>query len=200
MYRAQAPWFAAERNRLLRKAEISRRRCVLDLGTGTGELLRSLDARAGGMAVGVDKDVSALRLAAAGHRVACDACALPFPDQTFDLVFTQMFFLWARPLDTVLNEIRRVLTDDGLLIAAAEPDYGGVIEYPDQSGTLRNFVAELRSEGAEIHIGRALACALIAAGFQVECGTHPTNPLNGDSGAFAYVPYFHFLACVPRMT
>lgn len=194
IYRKQSNWFAGERNRLLRKAEIARRRCVLDLGTGSGELLANLDGRAAGFAVGVDADTDALRFAA-GRRVVANAQVPPFADATFDLVFTQMFFLWAKPLDRVLEEIHRILTDDGYLIAAAEPDYGGAIEYPANSGGLKNFTEQLQIEGADLYVGRKLGGALTNAGFEFECGVHACQPLAQESGAaFLYVPYFHFLA------
>ncbi|MCL4692360.1 MAG: methyltransferase domain-containing protein [Candidatus Hydrogenedentes bacterium] len=194
LYQTQAAWFAAERNRLLRKAGIARCRRVLDLGTGTGELLENLDLRAAGFAIGADADIRVLRFAR-GKRVACDARMMPFANATFDLVFTQMFFLWAKPLDTVLSEIRRVLADNGCLVAAAEPDYGGAIEHPSRSQEIQKIADELRAEGADVRIGRKLAQAMDRTGFQVECGIHPADPLaNGPGQPFQFTPYFHFVA------
>ena len=53
IYRRQYRWFAGQRNRLLRKADIAAARNVLDLGCGTGEVLRDLAGRVRGMAVGL---------------------------------------------------------------------------------------------------------------------------------------------------
>ncbi|MFA6241105.1 MAG: methyltransferase domain-containing protein [Candidatus Hydrogenedentales bacterium] len=209
-YRRQAAWFAGERNRLLRKVDIASKKRVLDLGTGTGVVLPDLAWRCGGVAVGVDCDVEALRLAQ-GVRVAGRAESLPFPDHSFDLVFTQMFFLWVKDLRLALSEIARVIEPGGHLVAAAEPDYGGVIECPERTAGLKAYGDLLRSEGADTQVGSKLGAALHAAGFEATAGVHPCDPLSstasetgGDEGPvksksdFAFLPYFHYLCRMPR--
>jgi len=210
IYRRQASWFAAERNRLLRRADVARCARVLDLGCGSCETLDGLDRRAGGRAVGVDLDLEILRLGA-GSRVAADARSLPFAADSFGLVFTQMFFMWVRP-DEVLTEITRVLARGGSLIACAEPDYGGLVEHPPGEG-LGRLAAALRAEGADVEVGRKLGGAVRRAGLRVECGVHPARPLEagrsdsafaapeltGEHGEpeFRFVPHFWFLAVKP---
>jgi len=203
LYAAQKEWFAAERNRLLRRAGLAAAAAVLDLGCGSGAMLSDLARRARGRVVGVDRDAGLLAVAS-GARVVADAAALPFRAGAFDLVFTQMFFLWAGCAPGLLGEIRRVLRPGGCLVAAAEPDWRGAFCEPP-APALAEFAEGLRREGADPFIGGRLGLALEDAGFQVECGLHPVRPLDAPrqcagrlAGAealrFLVVPYVHCLA------
>ncbi len=206
VYRRQGDWFAGERSRLLRKIDIAGKCRVLDLGCGSGETLGELERRAGGLVLGADCDLRILRLSK-GRRLGADGTALPFAEGSFDLVFTQMFFMWAKP-ESALPEIRRVLQAGGHLIVCAEPDYGGAIEHPPGAGETAQLAEELGAEGADVEVGRRLGGELRCAGFEVSCGLHPAAPLVfGDDSAdtqgleerrddleFLYIPYFWFLA------
>ena len=209
VYRRQAEWFAGQRGRLLRGARMAARKRVLDLGAGSCETLAELDRNAAGFAVGLDCDMDILRLGS-GRRVAARAGALPFPDGAFDLVFAQMFFMWAGPLEAVLGEVRRVLAADGYVVACAEPDYGGAVEHPAERAGLAELAGRLAAEGADVHVGRKLGGALARAGFKVACGLHPARPLeaalpdsefaapelvgSAEGLEFLFLPYFWFLA------
>jgi SAM-dependent methyltransferase len=208
VYRRQDAWFAGERGRLLGEAAIGRARRVLDLGCGTCETLPELDRRAGSPAVGRDCDIEVLRLGA-GRRVCAGARRLPFADGAFDLVFAQMFFMWALD-EEVLAEVSRVLSPGGHLVAAAEPDYGGAIEHPAGSADIAGLAERLSAEGADVRAARRLCGFLQRAGFEVSCGLHPCDPIGsarGEGGLatpelteprgaaeFLFVPYFWFLA------
>ena len=182
---------------MLRTIGIASKTKVLDLGTGTGQILPELSRRAQGPVVGVDSDIEVLRLAP-GMRVAALGLSLPFADATFDLVFAQMFFMWASSLEDVLLEIRRVPVPGGHVLAAAEPDYGGAIESAADHDSIHVYAESLKQEGADIEIGRKLGPAMERAGFRVHCGVHPCDPLEAhDQAAFLYIPYFHFLANLP---
>lgn len=100
----------------------------LDVGCGRGALLRLVDERVGfeRPPVGVDFSPAALRL---GRRdalkhgreavlTAGTATALPFHDQTFDLVTCGYLVkhLTDAELDTFLGEVRRVLVGGGLAL------------------------------------------------------------------------------------
>ena len=195
-YREQAEWFRTERTRLLRKADILNRERVLDLGTGTGEMLSELRRRTRGEVMGFDLDAGALGVAKKPV-IRGDAAILPFGDGAFDLVFTQMFFLWICDPKDVITEIHRVLRPGCCLVVAAEPDYGGLVTYPDTSEELASFIAGIEKEGADMGVGRKVGSLLAAGGFAVEAGTHPCDPLAGGDSRFAYIPYFWFLAHKP---
>lgn len=106
--------------------EASRGRRVLDVGCGAGtDLVRF--ARAGAIVTGVDISSSAIALARqnveqqglqADLREA-DAEHLPFPDESFDLVFAHGVVQYAANGQAVVNECRRVLRPGGEAIFQA---------------------------------------------------------------------------------
>jgi hypothetical protein len=54
--------------------------------------------------------------------------------------------------------MRRVTTDNGTVVAFAEPDYGGRIDYPFPLEILGQLqISSLRSQGADPYMGRKLA-------------------------------------------
>ena len=71
------------------------------------------------------------------------------------------------PLVDVIKEIYRVLEPDGLL-AAVEPDFGGLIEHPADIGARDIWLTALARAGAEPLIGRKLPSSLQKVGFQVQ--------------------------------
>ncbi len=94
---------------------------LLDLGCGTGVLLRELVGR--GMSLrlcGVDLSPAMVAVARAGLPAAvglgvADAAALPFPAGCFDVVLsTSSFHFWPQP-HRVLSEVRRILAPGGRL-------------------------------------------------------------------------------------
>ncbi len=183
----QASWLAPARARLLRQIAVARRRRVLDLGAGYGATTVELVRRAGGAVTALDRAIAALRAGktafAGAGRVGGDAARLPFATGAFDLVFTQLTLLWTNPVEPVLDEIRRVLAPGGAL-AALEPDYGGMIEYPPEIAARDLWCAALSRAGADPLIGRRLPGLLAARGFAVSVGLFDTlaepSPLRFD--------------------
>jgi malonyl-CoA O-methyltransferase len=95
---------------------------VVDLGCGTGHAARALAARwPQARVIGVDFAsemlAQAARLDAASRceYLGADAFALPLPDASVDLVFSNLMLPWCEDLDAVFAEIRRVLRPRGLL-------------------------------------------------------------------------------------
>jgi SAM-dependent methyltransferase len=114
--------------------------------------------------------------------VGADASALPFPDRTFDLVFTQFALLWM-PLAPTLAEVVRVLAPGGALVAL-EPDFGGLVEHPSATAVRAVWLAALSRAGADPCVGRALPAACAAAGLGAEvllpAEASPPSPLRFD--------------------
>lgn len=163
----QAEWLAPARARLLRGAGIAHRRCILDLGAGYGAVTGELCRRGGGRVIALDRETTAVTQISPAPGVCGDALALPFADETFDLVFCQCVLLWVSDAATAVAEIHRVLQSGGVLIAL-EPDYGGLIEYPPEIATRDLWLKALRRTGAEPHIGRMLPGLLAQTGFRIQ--------------------------------
>jgi len=220
-YRRQAAWFYGVRANLLRRVGISDKREVLELGCGTGAVTPELTRQCRGQVTAVDIEAGPLRLHPkrfrAARRVVAAGEALPFADAAFDLVFTQMLFLWVPDPPKLLHEARRVLKPGCELVAAAEPDFGGRIEHPEASRLGPQMSAALRALGADPEVARKLPEALCREGFRVDMGVHPSlfqpdelpaawederrflaSSGGGASTAgaptFLFMPYFWFLA------
>lgn len=88
---------------------IPREAVVLDLACGSGPLLLT---GSGHRSVGIDRSTGELRRAARRTRsplVRGDAAALPFANETFDVVVCSMALMLFEPVDAALAEVRRVL-------------------------------------------------------------------------------------------
>jgi SAM-dependent methyltransferase len=106
---------------------------VLDVGCGPGNLTRMLAAHVGdGLVVGLDASATMLARAVRDTDAACvayvraDACALPFPDASFDAVscFAALYLI-ERPW-RALAELVRVLAPGGRVALLASCGRGPV--------------------------------------------------------------------------
>jgi len=107
---------------LLQRLPLSLHARVLDVGCASGAAVRALE-RAGHRAVGLDYATAQLARARAadpgGAYVAGDAYALPFHDDTFDLVICMgVLPLLTRPA-AVIAEAQRVLHASGVVVVEA---------------------------------------------------------------------------------
>jgi SAM-dependent methyltransferase len=149
----------------------------LELGAGWGFATQELQDRSSGLTVAVDHLQTPLREIrdanvgrAAEDRIQCvraQAEQLPLADGCCDLVFAQCLFLWVPDAAGVVAEVSRVLRQGGVL-AAVEPDYGGLMEDPPEIGLRSVWLDLLRRCGADPLIGRRLPGLFQRAGLVVE--------------------------------
>jgi NADH dehydrogenase [ubiquinone] 1 alpha subcomplex assembly factor 5 len=95
---------------------------ALELGCRTGQMAKILQGRSG-IEILVQSDLSeAMALRArdrtSGLAIAADEEALPFAEQSFDLVISCLALHWVNDLPGALIQIRRALKPDGLFLAA----------------------------------------------------------------------------------
>lgn len=91
---------------------------VLDIGMGTGYLLKMLHLRYPDVVLfGLDYALGMLQEAAQKNRAArvlqADANALPFADRCFDVVVSNVAYQWVDDLGSAFAEVKRVLKDKG---------------------------------------------------------------------------------------
>ena len=141
---------------------------LLDCGCGPGSITVGLaEAVAPGSVVGIDVEPTQLAMAeraAQDHTLAnvrfqtASVYQLPFPDHSFDAVFSHALFEHlAEPLDA-LREVRRVLRPGGFA-AIVSPDWAGNVMAPPDAEARRAvevFQSIQRRNGGNPHIGREL--------------------------------------------
>jgi len=177
-YTQQARWTAPLRHHYLERVGLLPGDRILEVGCGTGAVLARLAQETSPLPGlhGLDIDPVALDEARGNAPEARltqgDAYHLPYAAGSFRLVVCHYLLLWlAQPL-AALGEMRRVAQPGGWVLALAEPDYGGRIDYPDPLAPLGEWQRQaLRRQGADADLGRKLAGLFHVAGLQqVEAG------------------------------
>ncbi|MBT3669108.1 MAG: class I SAM-dependent methyltransferase [Chloroflexi bacterium] len=157
-YQQQAQWTEKVRQYLFRKSHLNAAERILDVGCGTGV---SLDGIRPETSMGVDIDMESLSFAKLnnpGLNLSCaDAHKLPFGDNALDNSFCQFLLLWVQSPQIVLEEMIRVTKPGGKIIAIAEPDYGGRIDFPEKFEVIgKAQTNSLISQGADPFMGRKI--------------------------------------------
>ena len=138
---------------------------ILEVGCGSGAVLSSLKEDGVKNTFGIDKDLHALELSNIKKVTNADALKLPFSQASFDICLCHFLLLWIADPLAALNEMKRVAKPGGWVLALAEPDYGGRIDFPPELEALGNAQSRaLQSQCADISVGRKLR------GLFTDCG------------------------------
>lgn len=178
-FQQQARWTHDLRRYIFERVSVSNLSSILSVGCGTGAILQELVIQDTGGAqhfFGLDLNQKFLDLARENiplARLTCgDAHQLPYPSASFDLSLCHFLLLWVEDPIRVLSEMRRVTRPGHAILALAEPDYGGRIDFPYELEQLGEWQqAALRRQGADPQIGRQLGGLFSRTGLKdVESG------------------------------
>ncbi len=175
-YLQQAGWTHDLRRYIYDRIAVTRTQRILDAGCGTGVLLDEISLLTAATCIGLDLGNEPL----AFHRVhhpstaltQADVLQLPFSRRSFDVTLCHFALLWVGQPLRALQEMARVTTPGGYVVALAEPDYGGRIDYPIELERVGAWQMEsLRKQGADPLMGRQLRGLFADAGLiHIEAG------------------------------
>lgn len=119
-------WLDREKVRLLQDALASFRpgSYVLDIGCGTGTILRASDSEHRYKIYGIERDPSLARVAkTSGLQIVCSDFngVLPFKNRSFDVVVVIDAIEHVRSRLGIMNEIKRILTEEGMVVLFTPP-------------------------------------------------------------------------------
>ncbi len=160
-YLVQATWTASIREQLFDSIQIQGKHKVLEVGSGTGVVSSEISQRFSLESVGVDIDSSAATFAQqidpTSLYLAGDGNNLPFRPATFDVAVCHFLLLWVEGPGKILDEMVRVTKPGSWVLALAEPDYGGRIDYPRELEPVgQRQIQALHDQGANPYLGRTL--------------------------------------------
>jgi SAM-dependent methyltransferase len=162
------------RRRFLRAIPIRRRDTVLEVGCGTGVVLRDLVPLVGrgGRLAGVDPSravLAAARRLCRGTGITlrlADGAKLPFTDDGFDVTLAVTVMLHVPDPVAVVREMARV-TRPGGRVAVQDQDFGTLaLAHPDRALSARILDGVVNHMYEEPHSGRRLPAVLRAAGLE----------------------------------
>jgi len=174
-FRQQATWTKDVRDYLFQRYGLNPYSLVIEIGSGTGAIIEDLlDQNV--KLFGLDINETYLYQAALNTSEASysrgDAHFLPFSNNSFDLVLCHFLLMWVENPIGVLREMARITKSGGNVVAFAEPDYGGRIDFPEElemMGHIQTHSLEL--QGADPLIGRKLTSMFHQVGLtNIEAG------------------------------
>lgn len=183
----QSLWTASIRQYLYRRTALAQNQRVLDVGCGSGVITADLLKNTGALITGIDIRLDFLQFASANLTPAgwlqADGLTMPFAPRVFDSAYCHYVLLWISDPLRLIVEMKRVVRPGGFVIALAEPDYGGRIDYPQQFESLGILQTQsLQRQGADPLIGRKLNGLFHQAGLEeIEIGLLGGQWLNPPS-------------------
>jgi ubiquinone/menaquinone biosynthesis C-methylase UbiE len=168
-YLQQASWTKLNRDRLYELAGIKNAGRVLEVGSGTGVITAELKTAGPDQVYGIDIDPGVARFAHKEDQISDyvvgDGATLPFSKNAFDVVLSHFLLLWVHDPVKILTEMLRVTAPGGYVLATAEPDYGGRIDFPRELAVIGEMQAKsLERQGANVQLGRRLRSLFKNAG------------------------------------
>ena len=166
---------------------------VLDLGCGDGKLTQRL-IETGAQVTAIDSS-PAMVSAARGLGIRVDegsAESLPYPDHSFDAVFSNAVLHWVRGQDEMMTQVHRVLRPGGRFVA----EMGGhgniaAIRVAFAAVLAHHGFAELGDRGNYYPTPEAYTHRLEKHGFKVEKIIHFPRPTPlGESGMHGWLRTF----------
>lgn len=159
----QLKWTYEFRSHIYKIISLETKTNLLEIGCGTGALLKEIGKEFNLNLYGIDIDERRLKIAKDNLNQEnikaklqyMDILNNNFEDERFEVIITHYLFLWIKDLEKCFNEIHRILKKEGILLILAEPDYGGVIESPE-TGLKDALISNLKDNGADPEVGRKM--------------------------------------------
>lgn len=171
-YIAQTQWTESLRKVLYSKLPRINSLSILEVGSGTGAVLRCIQAEIPErirILIGIDIDPVSVSFSSrnnSAENIIADGRFLPFADESFDFVYCHYSLLWCGSPKTIITEMRRVTASKGICAALAEPCYSEMDASPEslyRAGCSQREM--LKRKGADADIGNRLGCLFYNAGF-----------------------------------
>jgi ubiquinone/menaquinone biosynthesis C-methylase UbiE len=175
-YLQQSRWTQEVRRYIFNQLKLQTAERGLEVGCGSGAITADVQKFTQAGIFGLDTNLGAVKYGRKfdpeSYFCAGNAYSLPYSAKSFDFTFCHFLLLWLKEPLNALLEMKRVTRRNGYIIALAEPDYGGRIDFPESLVELGKLQADsLQKQGAEPRRGRQLAALFHEAGLsEVQVG------------------------------